>query len=178
MVQKYLPIICLWAVLALAGCATTSEPFVPDSTPKPAVVAEPDAPPTKTEMQVIESVKPENSVFFEQGSSEIDDSGRATLRLHADRLKANPKMRVTLIGRAESFGSRSMSIALADKRVSVVYAQLRAYGVPPRQLLRANVGIEKNNKACQSPECRRLMRRVELRYAKGRYNAKSPRSYN
>ena len=110
-------------------------------------------------------MRPENNVFFEQGSWDIDETGRATLRLHAERLKANRKTRVTLIGHAESFGSRAMGIAIAD---SMVYAQLRAYGVPPRQLLRANVGIEKISKACQSPECRRLMRRVELRYAKGR----------
>ena len=113
-------------------------------------------------------MEPENNVFFEQGSWDIDETGRATLRLHAERLKANRKTRVTLIGHAESFGSRAMGIAIAEKRVNVVYAQLRAYGVPSRQLLRANMGIEKNSKACRSQECRRLMRRVELRYAKGR----------
>jgi outer membrane protein OmpA-like peptidoglycan-associated protein len=156
------------AALALAGCATTTEPAPPVSAPMVPAAVEPDTPPATTEMQVIAAVKPENNVFFEQGSSDIDDIGRAILRLHAERLKANPKTRVTLIGRAESFGSRAMSIALADKRVNAVYAQLRTYGVPPRQLLRANVGIEKNSKACQSPECRRLMRRVELSYAKGR----------
>ena len=161
-------VIGLLAALALVGCASTPEPMVPPSKPTPPVVTAPEAPPTRTETQVIASVEPENNVFFEQGSSDIDETGKATLRLHAERLKANPKTRVTLIGHAESFGSRAMSIAIADKRVSMVYAQLRGYGVLPRQLLRSNVGIEKNSKACQSPECRRLMRRVELRYAKGR----------
>jgi OOP family OmpA-OmpF porin len=166
--QHVFQLICLLAVLSLAGCANTPEPVVPLSKPTPPAVAEPEAPSMRTETQVIASVKPENNVFFEQGSSDIDEAGKATLRLHAERLKANRKTRVTLVGHAESFGSRAMSIAIADKRVSMVYAQLRAYGVPPRQLLRANVGIEKNSKACQSPECRHLMRRVELRYAKGR----------
>jgi outer membrane protein OmpA-like peptidoglycan-associated protein len=156
------------AVLSLAGCASTPEPVVPVSKPTSPAGFEPEPPSTTTETQVIASVKPENNVFFEQGSWDIDETGRATLRLHAERLKANRKTRVTLIGHAESFGSRAMGIAIADKRVSMVYAELRAYGVPPRQLLRANVGIEKISKACQSPECRRLMRRVELRYAKGR----------
>ncbi|MBK9589901.1 MAG: OmpA family protein [Sphingomonadales bacterium] len=139
---------------------------MPPSKPTPPVATEPGVPPTRTETQVIASVKPENNVFFEQGSSDIDETGRATLRHHAERLKANPKTRVTLIGHAESFGSRAMSIAIADQRVSMVYAQLRRYGVLPRQLLRSNGGVE-NSKACPSPECRRLMRRVELRYAKG-----------
>ena len=166
--QHYFRLISLWTVLALAGCASTPEPVAPVSKPTPPAVAEPEAPSMRTETQVIASVKPENNVFFEQGSADIDEAGKATLRLHAERLKANRKTRVTLIGHAESFGSRAMSIAIADKRVSMVYAQLRAYGVPPRQLLRTNVGIEKNSKACQSPECRHLIRRVELRYAKGR----------
>lgn len=166
--QNLFRLISLWTVLALTGCASTPEPVAPVIKPTPPAIVEPDIPPTTTEIQVIASVKPENNVFFDLGSSDIDDAARATLRLHAERLKGDPKARVTLIGRAESFGSRAMSIALADKRVSMVYDQLRAYGVPPRQLLRANVGIEKNSKACQSPECRRLMRRVELRYAKSR----------
>jgi outer membrane protein OmpA-like peptidoglycan-associated protein len=155
------------SALALAGCASTPDPVVPISKPTPPVVTESDVSLTNTETQVMASVEPENNIFFEQGSSDIDETGKATLRLHAERLKANRKIRITLIGYAESFGSRAMSIAIADKRVSTVYAQLRAYGVPPRQLLRANMGIEKNNKTCQSQECRGLMRRVELSYPKG-----------
>jgi outer membrane protein OmpA-like peptidoglycan-associated protein len=166
--QHVFHLIRLFAVLSLAGCASTPEPVAPFSRPTPPAVAEPEAPSTRTETQIIASVKPENNVFFEQGASDIDEAGKATLRLHADRLKANRKTRLTLIGHAESFGSRAMSIAIAEKRVNVVYAQLRAYGVPSRQLLRANMGIEKNSKACQSQDCRSLMRRVELRYAKVR----------
>jgi OOP family OmpA-OmpF porin len=166
--QHVFRLIGLLAVLSLVGCAGTPEPAVPASKPTPPPVTEPEAQPTRTETQIIASVEPQNNVFFEQGSWDIDETGRATLRLHAERLKANRKTRVTLIGHAESFGSRAMSVAIADKRVSMVYAQLQAYGVPPRQLLRANAGIEKISKACQSQECRRLMRRVELRYFKGR----------
>lgn len=166
--QHVFRLIRLFAVLSLAGCASAPEPVAPVSKPTPPAVVEPEAPFTRTETLVIASVKPENNIFFEQGSSDINETGKATLRLHAERLKANRKTRVTLIGHAESFGSRAMSIAIAEKRVNVVYAQLRAYGVPSRQLLRANMGTEKNSKACQSQVCRSLMRRVELRYAKVR----------
>lgn len=168
MIQYIFQLIGFLAVLSIAGCASTPASVAPGSQSTPHAVVEPEVPPTRTETQVIASVKPENNVFFAHGSSDIDETGRATLRLHAERLKANPKTRVTLIGHAESFGSRAMSIAIADKRVSVVHAKLRAYGVPSRQLLRANMGIEKNSKACQSQDCRALMRRVELRYAKVR----------
>lgn len=168
MIQHIFRLIGFVMVLSLAGCASTPEPMAPVSKPTPPAVADPEAPSIRTETQVIASVSLENNVFFEPGASDIDETGSATLRLHAERLKANPKTRVTLIGYAESFGSRAMSIAIVDKRVNAVYAKLRTYGVPSRQLLRANMGVEKNNKACQSQDCRSLMRRVELRYAKGR----------
>jgi outer membrane protein OmpA-like peptidoglycan-associated protein len=119
-IQYIFQLIGFLAVLSIAGCASTPEPVSPVGKPTPPAVAEPEAPSTTTETQVIASVKPENNVFFAQGSSAIDETGKATLRLHAERLKANPKTRVTLIGHAESFGSRAMSIAIADKRVSVV----------------------------------------------------------
>jgi outer membrane protein OmpA-like peptidoglycan-associated protein len=164
--QYVFHLIRLFAVFSLAGCASTPEPVAPVSKPVPPAVTQTEAPSSTTETQVIASVRSENSVFFQHGSSEIDEAGKATLRLHAERLKSNRKTRLTLIGHAESFGSRAMSIAIAEKRVNVVYAQLRAYGVPSRQLLRANMGIEKDSKACQSQDCRSLMRRVELRYAK------------
>lgn len=165
------PVFCLayfFAVLSLAGCASAPEPVAPISDPPPPAAVQPAVPPAPTEKQVIASVRPENNVFFEQGSSDIDEAGLATLRIHAERLKANRKKRLTLIGHAESFGSRALAIAIAEKRVDAVYTQLRAYGVPSRQLLRANMGIETNSKACQSQDCRSLMRRVELRYAKVR----------
>lgn len=161
------PVAALIAALILSGCASTPEPHrtVPAPLPDPAPV---QSPPSRTETQVIATVRLEYNIFFVQGSADIDEAGKATLRHHAERLRANPKERVSLIGHAEGFGSRGLSIAIADKRVSVVYAKLREFGVSPRQLLRANAGVEENSKACQSPECRQLMRRVELKYAKTR----------
>lgn len=167
MIRLKHPVAALIAAIILAGCASTPEPPRASLAPPPNPTKA-ESPPLRTEAQVIATVQLEYNIFFEQGSAEIGDAGKVTLRHHTERLKANPKERVSLIGHAESFGSRGLSVAIADKRVSAVYAKLREYGVSPRQLLRANAGVEENSKACQSPECRQLMRRVELKYAKTR----------
>ncbi len=157
--------ICLLAALAIVGCANTPAPAPNISTPEP--IAAPTAP-ASTEAQVIATVEIEYSVFFEPGASEVDEAGIALLRRHAERLKADPKQRLTLVGHTENLGSRTYSVAVAEKRVNVVYSLLRKFGVPQRQLRRYQAGAEQNSKSCQSPECRRLMRRVELKYAKAR----------
>lgn len=116
------------------------------------------------EGRVIAAVDAENSLFFQRGMAEIDLAGRQKLRLHADRLKSNSKLQVTLIGSTDEQGSRSFNLAIAEKRVNAVYQQLRDFGVAKGQLRRSSVGGEMNSKSCRSETCRKLMRRVELHY--------------
>lgn len=190
-----MPAGCFLAALMLAGCAAAPElppsterspssvhraPGMPRAAPpageeRAATVegrtvqeASPQESPTRTEEQLIASVPVENSVFFERGSAEIGENGVANLRLHAERLKSNPKERVTLIGYTENLGSRAYSVAIAAKRVEAVSSMLRKFGVPIGQIRQRIAGVERNGKACNSEKCRRLMRRVELRYAKPR----------
>lgn len=175
---------CFLAALVLAGCAA-----VPDAPPAAAtppaseqsavVPAEPlpkppPEPPTATEEQLIAAVQIEDSVFFERGATEIGEHQAANLRLHAERLKSAPKQRVTLIGYTENLGSRAYSVAIADKRVEAVYSMLRKLGVPAGQIRQRVAGVERNGKACNSEKCRRLMRRVELKYAKPRKGMAKP----
>ena len=149
--------------LFIAGCATTPPPA-------PAVSSEPTstqasaADEVKREGQAIAAVDLEKSVFFASGEAEVDAQGKAVLRQHADRLKANPKQRVLLVGYTDDRGSSAFNIAVADMRVNAVHKVLREYGVPQKQLRRYSAGGEKNSSACRSDECRRLMRRVELVY--------------
>jgi outer membrane protein OmpA-like peptidoglycan-associated protein len=159
-------LLCILAALAITGCVTA-----PPSPPPPTVSTPVAAPtvasePASTEAQVIASVDLEYNVFFPRGSTEVDDVGNALLNRHAERLKANRKERVTLIGHTESFGSRAYSVAIADERIDAVYSRLRKFGVSSRQLHRYSAGMEKTHKACQSQACRPLMRRVELKYSK------------
>ena len=164
MLSRFRPL-CILAALAITGCVTAPPP-PPPTVSAPAAAPTVASEPASTEAQVIASVELEYSVFFERGSTEVDDVGKALLRRHAERLKANRKERVTLIGHTENFGSREYSVAIADERVDAVYSLLRKFGVSSRQLRRYSAGMEKTRKACQSQECRPLMRRVELKYSK------------
>ncbi|MDD2741973.1 MAG: OmpA family protein [Rhodocyclaceae bacterium] len=154
--------------LIIAGCATTQPPPArPDSAPKPmaapqaqSVAAEAD----KRDDQAIAAVDLEKSVFFATGKSELDTKAKMLLHQHAERLKANPKQRVLLVGYTDDRGSSAYNIAIADMRVNAVYQWLREQGVPVKQLRRYSAGGEKNSSDCRSDECRQLMRRVELDY--------------
>ncbi len=157
------------SLLTLAGCAA-QKPVV--ETPKATgsvqtAAAEPTQPPTeatRTEAQVIAAVDVPNSIFFARGSAEIDAAGKAALQAHAARLKDNPKLRVSLIGHTDDLGSRAYNLAIADRRVQAIYAELRRLGVQAMQMKRSSMGIEKLSKSCISEDCRRLMRRVEIDY--------------
>jgi OOP family OmpA-OmpF porin len=118
----------------------------------------------RSETQVIASVDAEYSVFFERSSTTLGARAETLLRQHAERLKANPKQQVILAGFSDNVGSRAYSLALADKRITTVMTRLLELGVPRKQMRRAVAGVEQNSKNCQSDECLRLMRRVEIRY--------------
>lgn len=142
-----------------ADTATGSEP-APLST---AVLVESD------EERTMAKVDASNSIFFELGQSELSDGEKARLQEHALRLKANPHLHVTLVGHTDNSGSPSFNIAVAERRARAVYAQLRAFGVPARQLRRYGVGGEKGRLHCQTAECRQQQRRVDLVYRQSRH---------
>ena len=153
-----------------AGCASTS---APPATPDKAQMerqaklerqAEQVAD-AKREQRAIAAVNPANSVFFETNSANVDARARETLRVHAERLKGNPKQKVLLVGFTDDRGSSSYNNAIAEMRVNAVYKALRELGVKPGQLRRYSAGGEKNSTACTSDQCRALMRRVELDYS-------------
>ncbi len=106
-----------------------------------------------------------DSVYFALGSVEIDDAGWAVVRRHAEKLKSNPRLRVTLFGHTDHLGSREYNVALGQKRVAAVEKALRASGVSGRQIRKNSYGYEKATPSpCSSDECRKHLRRVELRY--------------
>ena len=165
--RQYL--LSLVVIASLLGCASSPPPSAtPNPAPPPAAEARQPAPAERGEKQVMAAVDTEHSVFFNRGSASLDEAGRNLLRQHAERLKANPKQQVILAGFSDNVGSRTFSLALADKRITAVQVQLRELGVPAKQMRRAVAGVEQNSKDCQSDECLRLMRRVEIRYVNPR----------
>jgi len=169
--MKNKPILCgLFFMALLAGCAGTppqapTVPVVEERPPVPEVASRPAAPaPRPSDAQVMAAVDDENSVFFVLGSSMIDAVGRRKVQRHAERLKADPKLEVKLVGYTDDLGSPSYNLAIAEQRVNAIHKQLRGYGVRLNQIRRHVAGREQLAPACRTTECRRKMRRVEFNY--------------
>ncbi len=124
-----------------------------------------DTVPTEMEAKSVETIPAGNTVFFALGSLVVGDDEKEKLRQHGAYLKGNPKQTVTLVGRAESFGSRTYALADAEARLAAVSKWLRVYGASLRQIRRNLVDCVKRSTTCRSSDCRPPPRRVELEYA-------------
>lgn len=145
----------------LAACAAPA-PEIPAEQLPAAVPVQPEKSRAKDADEP--SSLPENGIFFPPGGTKVDAVGRSKLEAHALMLKADTKRVVTLLGMTDDQGSRAYKLAIAEQRVNAVFQVLRKLGVPALQIRRYAVGMEKTAGGCTTTECRRAMRRVELRY--------------
>lgn len=130
--------------------------------PRTATALQPSLPPLKT----IEPPPPDpdSNVFFDAGSDRINPMGQRLLQKVAEKLKGKPREDVTLVGHTDDAGSSEFNIALAQKRVEAVAAELQALGVSPRQIRHVSYGNEASGPhTCTTARCRQNERRVELR---------------
>ena len=166
---------CFLATLILFGCSTppvtstTSGAAVPTgatSEPPPAQAEDKgtEAAESGTSGDADPAVIEADNIYFQLRSTTVDEAGELKLRAHAERLKQNPKERVTLIGHMDDLGSRNYNLAITEERLMAVSKQLRAYGVPARQIRRERAASEISPTPCRNEACRALMRRVELKY--------------
>lgn len=159
------PLSAALLLAVLAGCAGQ-----PPAPAQPATGAAPSADRSKvTRPRVVEApataaLDPENNIFFKDDELRLDPEDGQKLQRHAQRLKDNPKLRVTLVGYADDQGSRAIQLAKAEQRLDAVFQSLRRMGVAVRQLKRYPVGREKTNPGCNAADCHNTMRRVELVY--------------
>lgn len=161
--------------LVVAACATPDTPRGPlggtvspppavPVPPRPAPVEEPDLRAQPAEGP-LPDLNPKDNVYFAQGSTAIDDSGRETIRQHGERLKNNRRLVVTLIGHSTDRGSTEYKVALGQKRIDAVAEVLRSAGVASGQIRKQSVPSGKSARdRCASEACHQLDRRVELRY--------------
>ncbi len=165
--RPFVLVVCCVGALLLAGCVPES--VRPDGAGSPAVPAGSagSGPEQASPGQPVSTLDYANNVYFTLRESAINDLGRETLARHAEKLKANPALQVTLIGHSDFLGSRAYDLAISEKRVEAVFEILRAAGVPKKQIRRMPLGIEKTDSArCQSDVCQQALRRVELSYGK------------
>lgn len=153
-----------FAAVLVYGCSAP-QPIPLKEAPLPAiaVVSAPPAENVSPVFAVVQAIIPvadEDNVFFALRSATIDDVQKEKLRRHADRLKANRKERVLLVGHSDNQGSRNYNLAITEERVMAVQRLLRSYGVPARQIRRNRSA--KLRVACAA--CQQQTRRVELVY--------------
>lgn len=140
------------ALLALAACAETPAPAVTaPPAPPPAAAAAPAAP-----------VDPNRAlpIFFEAWSAYLEEPAQVALREVADRIKANPRIPVLVVGYADPRGSAEANMILSRLRARVVADALIANGVPARRIRILYRGATPGFESLES-------RRVEVRVDRG-----------
>ncbi len=159
------PLLLVVALVACGTAATVPSTQVPESAPAP-----PSTPATEEnagESGDSTTVDDDNNIYFAARATRVDVAAQGKLRVHAQRLKANPSQVIALVGRTDDVGSRSYNLAMAEQRIEAVVKILRSYGVPRKQIhpvRRYGVGQGDAESACRTAVCRQRMRRVELHY--------------
>ncbi len=138
------------ALLALAACAETPAPVVTAAPPAPAPAA-PAAPVNANRALPI---------FFEAWSALLEEPAQVALREAADRIKANPRVPVLVVGYADPRGSAEANMTLSRLRARVVADALIANGVPAARLRIIYRGATPGFESLES-------RRVEVRVDRG-----------
>lgn len=106
-------------------------------------------------------------ILFSSGTSELSDKDKNTLRDHASGLRKDARRTVCLLAHTERVGSREYSVALANKRITIIEGALRALGVRPRQIRKTGCGDERRiPAACPAEGCRDTLWKVELRFGR------------
>jgi outer membrane protein OmpA-like peptidoglycan-associated protein len=145
---------------------------VPPSKPEMARVAPQEAAPTlRLDLGAPQKRVPERQLYilFAEGSSALDTQSRTQLQQHAQKLKGNLALMVTLVGYVpEMAGSKAYIQAVVEQRLDAVVAELRSQGVPKRQIRRQSAVDDKTlMRGCASAACRGLAERVELVFSEG-----------
>lgn len=110
------------------------------------------------------SSKPGQAIFFPDNKQAVDEKDEALLRGHADKLKANRRLAVTLVAHISDDGSRNYNLAQMQIWIDSISATLQSYGVRAGQI-RKERRAEHLPATC-SKACRNERRRVDLIYRK------------
>lgn len=83
---------------------------------------------------------PRSTVFFGSWSALIDDPARAAIGHIASLAKANPSLKLTVVGYASTIGSAEANTLLSRLRAQMVVDELVADGVPADHITVGSVG--------------------------------------
>lgn len=135
----------------------SSKSTQPEITPTPL--------PTGTLAGMLETLgrAPLEDLVFQTGSSRLGEDSFGSLAELSIFLKANPDMKVALVGHTDTEGGLSSNLALSKKRATSVLQRLvSVYDIPRRQLEAAGVGYLAPRASNLTEEGRTQNRRVEV----------------
>jgi len=104
-------------------------------------------------------------LYFDLDSSQIKDSDRDILAVHAEFLAAHTDITVVLEGHADERGSREYNIALGEKRAKTVKQIMTLQGVADNQIQVISFGEERPVALGHDSSAWNLNRRVEILYS-------------
>jgi outer membrane protein OmpA-like peptidoglycan-associated protein len=105
----------------------------------------------------------EDSVYFDLGSSSIDEAASRIIQRHVDKLRTAPDLRITVIAHTDDLGSASMELATGQERLDAVRKRLEEQKITPGRIRTENHGSEsRSDHPCADVECRSKKRRVDF----------------
>lgn len=105
----------------------------------------------------------DDSVYFDPGSSSLDDVDSQTVQRHVSKLRAAPELRIVVIAHANDLGSSSLELAKGQERLDAVRKLLEESKISPGRIRTENHGSEsRSSPPCADEECRRGNRRVDF----------------
>ena len=93
-------------------------------------------------------------VFFHAWSAELDPAAQDVVAAAANQARANPTMRVDVVGFASTLGSRQANLYLSLLRAQIVSDKLAGAGIAPARI--ARVGEGSVNAVGSAEEARRV----------------------
>ncbi len=103
----------------------------------------------------------DRQIYFKKDSYRLDTKAKSILDTLIDRLKSNPKITISIVGRASEEGSKGYNLVLSRSRASAVSNYILDHNISSRQIVRV-YALGENKPLCRdkTEECHRLNRVV------------------
>ena len=110
-----------------------------------------------------EATPSEDSIYFDLGSSSIDDAAALIVQRHIAKLRSAPDLQIRVIAHTDDLGGASIELATGQARLAAVRKRLEESKISPGRIRMENHGSESRSaQPCADEECRRTKRRVDF----------------
>jgi peptidoglycan-associated lipoprotein len=129
--------------VAVAPPPATARPETPATTAPTTPVADAESGAVPGSQEDLRQKAGSDTVLFAYDSYELDAEARGVLARHAEWLRANPSVRVTLEGHCDERGTREYNLALGERRANSAKNFLAAQGIAVDRLSTISYGKER-----------------------------------